>query len=258
MPTIPPSSVAATRKAIAPRWRLRAGEAPTIHAPDSGPNLPASSRVTFIMKDGETVLARYRRAGSVYVVARDVTVLQDVVMRLNASGETSAALNLMPHLSMMPNDRPLVVQLGTWDFGDGGEQIVVDAWWAVSRWGVWLRRLQDARAAQAAAPTKLLTGAECWELGPGWLSHITPLHTDLYYRSRRSVSDSRGLSVGLEFRCEERVWKQIADEIVPTIQHDRPFMVRIRRPSGELAAGPMDLSVAQYRKLRAYGRGGAR
>jgi hypothetical protein len=130
-----------------------------------------------------------------------------------------------------------------------------------------------ARAALAQAETslrdcyarldrlRLLTAPERWVLGPGWLSYIAPLQTDLYYRSRRCVGDSRGLTLGLPERDDWRVWDQVFHNLLPTIHHDQPFQLRIRRPSGDIAYGPTRISLAQYRQLRACARderGGAR
>jgi hypothetical protein len=101
---------------------------------------------------------------------------------------------------------------------------------------------------------QLLTAASRWEFGPGWLSYIEPLRTDLYYRSRRCVGDSRGLELGLPERAEVRVWETVFHTLAPAVAHDQPFHLRIRRPSGEIVDGPTRISLAQYRKLRSCAR----
>jgi hypothetical protein len=101
---------------------------------------------------------------------------------------------------------------------------------------------------------QLLTAPARWELGPGWVCYIAPLQTDLYYRSRRCVGDSRGLDLGLPEHDDWRVWGTVFNEITPAIQHNAPFHLRIRRPSGEIVDGPTRISFPQYRQLRACAR----
>ena len=102
---------------------------------------------------------------------------------------------------------------------------------------------------------QVLAGAEQSRFGVGWVVCVKPFYVEVAFRSHKAVGDSRGLRLGLlDNDHEHQAWSRLFHHVAPTITHDRPFRVRLRRPYGEIADGPTALSLGQYRRLRAAAR----